>query len=139
MQADRVQPRAACEIMKDDPRLENGAGSRPKQEGIPGHAFISPDEPLVTDQFRQAIISPDDPIPPPEDEAGIVVGMDGSPDHEASAATGILDTNQVASVLSSISADLRERGINGLQIEPATSEFEEALKVYLSEYFINYS
>jgi hypothetical protein len=127
MQADWFRPHTASEIMEDDARLKNGAGNRPKPAGTP--AGIPAD----------AFISPDDPIPPKEDEPGVVVGMDGSPDHQATAAPVLLDTNQVASVLSSISADLRERGINGLQIEPGTSEFEEDLKVYLSEYFLNYS
>ena len=134
-----VEPHTVCEIMKDDAHLENGAGDRPLPKEIPEDAFISPDEPLVTDEFRAAIISPDEPLQPREDEAGIVVGMDGSPDHEVAPATVLLDTRQVASVLSSISADLRDRGINGLRIEPGNSEFEEALKVYLSEYFLNYS
>jgi len=40
---------------------------------IPEDAFISPDEPMIIDAFRDALISPEDPLTPREDESGIVV------------------------------------------------------------------
>ncbi len=117
----------------------SGAVSKPKKERVWDEAFISPDEPLVRDKFREAIISPDDPLEPPEDEGGVVVGMDGSTKHEIASSSMLLDANQVASVLEMVSEDLRQQGINGLRVEPGTSKFEAALKTHLMEYFSNYS
>ncbi len=138
-QAGWIQPRTVCEIAKEDTGAMSGAVSKPKKERVWDEAFISPDEPLVTDKFREAIISPDDPLEPPEDEGGVVVGMDGSTKHEIASSSMLLDANQVASVLEMVSEDLRQQGINGLRVEPGTSEFEAALKTHLMEYFSNYS
>ncbi len=101
-----------------------------------------PDEPLVTDKFREAIISPDDPIQSPEDEGddgGVVVGMDGSTEHEAASGAMLLDADQVAAMLEAVAEDLREHGISALNEEPGTAEFKAALKTHLVEYFSNYS
>ena len=43
---------------------------------IPKDAFISPDEPMVYDSFREALISPYEPLKPREVEGGIAVDMD---------------------------------------------------------------
>ena len=115
------------------------AGSKPEKERVPEDAFISPDEPLVTDKFREAIISPDDPLQSPEDEGGIVVGMDGSTEHEVASGAMLLDADQVAAVLEAVAEDLKEQGINALKVEPGTPEFQAALKTHLMEYFSNYS
>ena len=117
----------------------SGTGNEPEKDGVPEDAFISPDEPLVTDKFREAIIFPDDPLEPPQDEGGIVVGMDGSTEHEVASGSVLLDSDRVAAVLEAVAAGLRDQGINALQVEPGTSEFEEALKIHLKEYFSNYS
>jgi len=114
-------------------------GDKPEKDRVPEDAFISPDEPLVTDKFREAIIRPDDPLQQPEDEGGIVVGMDGSPEHGVASTSILLDADQVAAVLEAVAVELRDQGITALQVEPGTSEFEGALKVHLKEHFSNYS
>ena len=140
-QAGWIQPCTVCGITKEDAGAMSGIGSKAKNESVPDDAFISPDEPLVTDKFREAIISPDDPLPPPEaeDEGGVVVGMDGSTKHEVTSGAMLLDADQVAAVLEAVAAELRDQSINGLQVEPGASEFEVALKNHLMEYFSNYS
>ena len=40
----------------------NADGREFDDSDIPEEAFISPDEPLVRDSFRDALISPDEPI-----------------------------------------------------------------------------
>ena len=106
---------------------------------IPKEAFISPDEPMVYDPFRDALISPDEPLRPREEERGVVVGMDGSTKHEAIGSTGVpLGLEQVASALEAVSVKLKERGINGLRIEPGLSTFEIGLRNHLTDYLSKY-
>ncbi len=110
---------------------------------IPADAFIYPDEPLVLDKFRAALIHPDEPLTPREDEGGIVVGMDGSTEHDAvglgavllDADPVLLDANQVADLLEAVSMDLRKNGINSLRREGGASSVEINLKTHLAEYF----
>ena len=106
---------------------------------IPKDAFISPDEPMVHDPFRDALISPDEPLKPREEEPGIVVGMDGSTEHEGARSAGVpLGLDQVAAALEALSAELRENGIISLRIAPGSSPFERNLKSHLAEYLSNY-
>ena len=80
---------------------------------IPKDAFIFPDEPMVYDPFRDALISPDEPLKRREDERGVVVGMNGSTEHEAGRPVGILlGLDQVAATLEAVSAQLKENGIS---------------------------
>ena len=125
--------------MNEDSDAPRGNESEVGDKMIPADAFISPDEPLVHDPFRDALISPEEPFKPREEEGGIVVGMDGSTEHTTSTSAGmLLDSDQVAAVLKAVSANLREDGINGLRMEPGLSPFERNLKKYLTEYFSNY-
>ncbi len=102
---------------------------------IPKDAFISPDEPMVYDPFRDALISPDEPLKPREEERGIVVGMDGSTEHEAVESAGIpIDLDQVAAALEAVSAELKENGIISLRIAPGLTTFDKNLKNHLAEY-----
>ena len=102
---------------------------------IPEDAFISPDEPIVRDKFRDALISPDEPFES-VDEEGIVVGMDGSSEHEAVPFSGVyLQPEQMASVLEHVASGLREHGIAGLRPTPATPHFESVLKAYIAGYY----
>ena len=112
--------------------------------GFPADAFIYPDEPLVLDKFRSALISPDDPFEPREEERGVVVGMDGSTEHEALGPGGVLlNPDQVADLLEAVSMDLRKNGIhslrgegkNNLRREGVPSNVENSLKTHLAEYF----
>ena len=106
---------------------------------IPEDAFISPDEPMITDGFRDALISPEDPLTPREEESGIVVGMDGSSEHDVTTSSDeLLQANRVVDILEAVSADLRENGISGLRIERGASSFETNLKAHLAEYFSKY-
>ncbi len=116
-----------------------GNGSELDDKMIPKDAFIFPDEPMVYDPFRDALISPDDPLEPRQDEAGIAVGMDGSTKRDAVGSSGeLLGLDQVAAALEAVSAELKESGINGLQITPELSAFERNLKKHLAEYLSNY-
>ena len=125
--------------MTDDSDPASGSKKRRGAKMIPEDAFISPDDPLVTDGFRDAIISPEEPLDSREEESGIVVGMDGSTQHEvAGAGDELLHTERVADILDAISADLRENGISGLQVERGASTFERNLKIHLAEYFSKY-
>jgi hypothetical protein len=106
---------------------------------VPSDAFISPDDPMVRDPFRAAMIFPDEPILRVEDEAGVVVGMDGLADHEVESSNGVvngvvLDPDQVAAVLDQLAERLRQRGIAGLE-EGATAPAFDGIKGYLREYF----
>ena len=106
---------------------------------IPKDAFISPDDPMVRDPFRDALISPDEPLEPRNEERGVVVGMDGSAEHEAVRSNGVLlGLDQVAAALEAVSADLKKNGINGLHIVPGSSTFERNLKKHLAEYLSDY-
>ena len=99
-------------------------------------ALISPDEPFVRDRFRDALISPDDPIARDNDEGGVVVGMDGSSEHEAGQFSGIhLEPEQMAAILENVAAGLREHGINGLGPTPETPHFESVLKAHIAGYY----
>ena len=99
-------------------------------------AFISPDEPFVRDRFRDALISPDDPIARNDDEVGVVVGMNGSSEHEADRFSGVhLEPEQMAAVLEDVAAGLREHGINGLGSTPETPHFESVLKAHIAGYY----
>lgn len=132
--------------MNDDKESDldpiDGADGSPSEDGreptdtidIPAGAFISPDEP-VRDTFRDALISPDDPIPRKKEAGGVVVGMDGSPDHGSGDGSGIqLDPEQVAVVLEDMAEGLREHGMPALQATPGTPRFETVLKAYLAGY-----
>ncbi len=102
---------------------------------VPNDAFISPDDPMVRDPFRAAMIYPDEPILRAEEEAGVVVGMDGLADHEVGSSNGaVLDPDQVAAVLDQLADRLRQRGIAGLE-EGATAPAFDGIKGYLREYF----
>jgi len=106
---------------------------------IPEDAFISPDEPMILDAFRDALISPEDPFTPREEESGIVVGMDGSTEHDVTASSDkLLQADRVVDILEAVSAYLRENGISGLRIERGASSFETNLKTHLAEYFSKY-
>lgn len=106
---------------------------------IPEDAFISPDDPMVTDAFRDALISPEEPFAPREEEGGVVVGMDGSTEHEvAGPGDEPLPADRVVDILEAVSANLRENGISGLRVERGASSFETDLKVHLAEYFSKY-
>ena len=106
---------------------------------IPKDAFILPDNPMVYDPFRDALISPDEPFEPRVEETGVVVGMDGSSEHEMGRAVTIrLGPDQGAAALQAVAADLKEDGTNGLRIAPGLSTFERTLKNYLAEYFSDY-
>ena len=99
-------------------------------------AFISPDEPMVTDTFRDALISPEDPLTPREEESGIVVGMDGSSEYDVTTSDDeVLHADRIVDILEAVSANLRENGISGLRIERGASSFETNLKNHLAEYF----
>ena len=129
----------------------NLSGNRPALPGgpaldvseIPADAFIYPDEPLVLDKFRAALMHPDEPFTPREEERGIVVGMDGSTEHEAVGPGAVLldvdpvllDAHQVADLLEAVSRDLRKNGINSLRREGGASSVETNLKTHLAEYF----
>ena len=116
-----------------------GNGSELDDKMIPKDAFIFPDEPMVYDPFRDALISPDEPLEPRQDESGVVVGMDGSAERDAVGSAGVLlGLDQVAAALEAVSAELKESGINGLQITPGLSPFERNLKKHLAEYLSNY-
>ena len=94
---------------------------------------------MVHDPFREALISPDEPLKPRAEERGIVVGMDGSTEHEAASSAGVpLGLDQVAAVLEALSAELKESGIIGLRIGPGLSTFETSLKHHVAEYFAKY-
>ena len=122
--------------MTDDSDPASGSKERRDAKMIPEDAVISPDEPLITDKFRDALISPEDPLDPREEESGIVVGMDGSTQHEvAGSGDEFLDPDRVAGILEAVSEDLRVNGINGLRIETGAAAFEKNLKIYLTEYF----
>ena len=113
--------------------------SEPDDKMIPKDAFILPDDPMVYDPFRDALISPDEPFEPRGEEGGVVVGMDGSPEHEAAGSVALLlGPDQVAAALEAVSADLKENGINGLHVGPGTSAFERTLRKYLMKYFSDY-
>ena len=117
----------------------SGNGSELDDNMIPKDAFISPDEPMVHDPFRDALISPDEPLKPREEEGGIVVGMDGSTEHEGAKSAGVpLGLDQVAAALEALSAELKENGIISLRIGPGLSAFERNLKNHLAEYLSNY-
>ena len=110
---------------------------------IPKDAFISPDEPMVRDPFRAALISPDEPLKPREEEGGVVVGMNGSPERDVtgladSPAGVLLGLDQVAAALEAESLELKKNGIKGLRIEPGLSTFEKSLKTHVAEYLLNY-
>ena len=106
---------------------------------IPEDAFISPDEPMITDAFRDALIFPEDPLTPREEESGIIVGMDGSSEHEVTTSDDeVLHADRIVDILEALSADLRENGISGLRIESGASSFETNLKTHLAEYFSKY-
>ncbi len=106
---------------------------------IPKDAFISPDEPMVYDPFREALISPDEPLKPREEEGGIAVGMDGSTEHEGARSAGVpLGLDQVAAALEALSAELKESGIISLRIAPGLSTFERSLKHHVAEYLSKY-
>jgi hypothetical protein len=103
---------------------------------VPDEAFISPDEPIVADGFRDALISPDEPLDLDEEESGTVVGMDGSTHHDvAGAGEALLPPDRVADILGAVSLDLRENGISGLRADKGASTFERNLRIYLAEYF----
>lgn len=124
--------------MTNNSDAPNGPRDEPDDKVIPEDAFISPDEPLVHDPFRDALIAPEEPLKPREEEGGVVVGMDGSTEHElATSGEVVLDTDQVAAVLEAVSTNLRAEGINGLRIEPGISPFEKNLRKYLAEYLSN--
>ena len=123
--------------MKDDSDPASGNKKGRGAKMIPEDAFISPNDPLVLDQFRDALISPEEPLTSREEEGGIVVGMDGSTQHEvADASDELLHPERVADILEAVSAVLRENGISGLRVEGGTSTFERDLKVHLAEYFL---
>jgi hypothetical protein len=111
--------------------------------GIPAEAFIYPDEPLVLDKFRTALIHPDEPLTPREEERGIVVGMDGSAEHEAVGPGAVLlyadpvllDADQVADLLDAVSNDLRKNGIDSLRREGGASSVQANLMTHLAQYF----
>ena len=106
---------------------------------IPDDAFISPDEPMILDKFRDALISPEDPLTPREEERGTVVGMDGSTKRGmADLEDELLPPDRVADIIDTVSAGLREHGIIGLQPEGGVSTFEKDLKIHLTEYFSKY-
>lgn len=109
------------------------AESQATKDTIPDEAFISPDEPIVRDSFRDALISPDEPIE--EEVVGIVVGMDGSAEHEALGGGIHLDPDQMAAVLEDIATNLREYGMPGLAVRSNTPHFESVLKAYIAGYF----
>jgi hypothetical protein len=103
---------------------------------IPEDAFISPDEPLIKDPFRDALISPEDPFTPREEEGGMVVGMDGSSAHDVTTSgEELLNADRIVEILEAVSVGLRENRISGLRIERGTSSFETNLKNHLAEYF----
>lgn len=105
--------------------------------GFPADAFIYPDEPLVLDKFREALIHPDEPFIPREEERGVVVGMDGSAEHEPRhPGVGLLDPGQVADLLEAVSMDLRKNGIDSLRSEVGSSSVETDLRTHLAEYFL---
>ena len=118
---------------------ETGAGPEmieaAEDADIPEEAFISPDEPIVRDNFRDALISPDEPIKP-SDADGVVVGMDGSSEHEAGRFSGVhLEPEQMAAVLEDVAAGLKEHGTSGLRPTPGTPHFESVLKAYIAGYY----
>ena len=120
--------------------MSDEAGMEPKaveasatNDRVPDDAFISPDEPIVRDSFRDALISPDEPIE--LDDDGVVVGMDGSPDHEPVGFGIHLEPSQMAVVLEHIAAGLREHGTSGLVVRSGTPHFESVLKAYIAGYF----
>ena len=114
----------------------NEDGRRTDDVDIPEEAFISPDEPLVRDKFRDALISPDEPLERADDDGGVVVGMDGSSEHESVRFSGVhLEPEQMAAVLEDVAAGLREHGINGLGPTPGTPHFESVLKAYIAGYY----
>ncbi len=116
-----------------------GNGSELDHKMIPKDAFIFPDEPMVHDPFRDALISPDEPLESRQDEGGIAVGMDGSTKQDAAGAAGLLlDLDEVAAALEAVSAELKESGIDGLQITPGLSAFESNLKKHLADYLSSY-
>ncbi len=106
---------------------------------IPEDAFISPAEPMVPDKFREALISPEEPLEPREEEGGIVVGMDGSTEHDAAGTGGaLLDPERVVEVLEAVLMDVRANGIKGLRAGPGASTFEKDLRIHLGKYFSRY-
>lgn len=111
----------------------NDDGQVPDDGDIPEEAFISPDEPLVRDSFRDALISPDEPIE--RDEAGIVVGMDGSTEHATVGFDVHLEPDQMAAVLEDVAAGLKEHGLGSLRQAPGTPHFETVLKAYIAGYY----
>ena len=114
----------------------NEDGRLTEDVDIPEEAFISPDEPLVRDKFRDALISPDEPIERGDDDGGVVVGMDGTSEHESVRFSGVhLEPEQMAAVLEDVAAGLREHGINGLRPTPGTPHFESVLKAYIAGYY----
>ena len=125
--------------MTANPIPPAGAKERRGAKMIPEDAFISPDEPMITDGFRDALISPEDPLTPREEESGMVVGMDGSSEHDVTTSSDeLLQADRVVDILEAVSADLRENGISGLRIERGASSFETNLKTHLAEYFSKY-
>ena len=101
--------KSVLRFMTDNGKARSGKQKKVDDKVIPEEAFISPDEPMVPDEFRAAVIRPDDPLEPREEEGGVVVGMDGSTEHEAAGAVR-LDPDRVAEVLDAISTDLRAKG-----------------------------
>ena len=122
--------------MTDESDPVSGSKKRRGAKMIPEDAFISPDEPMITDSFRDALISPEGPLTPREEESGIVVGMDGSTEREVTTTDDeLLHADHIVDILEAVSADLKENGISGLRIETGASSFETNLKTHLAEYF----
>ncbi len=85
---------------------------------------------------EEAFISPDEPIERADDDGGVVVGMDGSSEHESVPFSGVhLEPEQMAAVLEDVAAALKEHGINGLRPTPGTPHFESVLKAYIAGYY----
>ena len=113
MKGERVP---TLELARDDVEHFGHDGRLEVVGVVPNDAFISPDDPMVRDPFRAAMIFPDEPILRVEDEAGVVVGMDGLADHEVESSNGVvLDLDQVAAVLDQLADRLRQLGIAGLE------------------------
>ena len=124
---------AGTEPEMAEARSTNDDGQVPDDGDIPEEAFISPDEPLVRDSFRDALISPDEPIE--QDEGGVVVGMDGSAEHARVGFDVHLEPDQMAAVLDDVAAGLKEHGLDSLRQAPGTTHFETVLKAYIAGYY----
>jgi len=129
-----------------EPRDDEEEGAEANAEvhaAFPRDALYSPDDAIVRPEGeipKDAIYSPDDPIAGGHEAEGVVTGMGGEAQEEATSGRDrVRQIRHVAHVLENLARELQDQGMRALRVRPSSDPVDAMLRTFVAGYLVGRS